>query len=116
MRLRLPVRALASVLLWGSVSQGTPAAHAKRPEPGHGETLADTGSGLEATSPRSGCTAQGSACALVFLGPEADAFIFLDSGDLLAAGPVELSLDWDLFNDLESPVGFHDIAAFHQPL
>ena len=41
---------------------------------------------------------------------------FLDGIDLLAAGSVELTLDWDLFNDLESPVGFNDIAGFHQPL
>ena len=85
------------------------------PKPGHEETLSDTGSGLEATSPRSGCTAPSSACALVFLDHEADAFIFLDGSDLLAAGPVELILDWDLFDDLESPVGFHDMRASTSP-
>jgi hypothetical protein len=116
MRLRLPVRALASVLLWGSVSHAAPpATDAERPDPGHEETLSDTGSGLEATSPRSGCTAPSSACALVFLDHEADAFIFLDGSDLLAAGPVELILDWDLFDDLESPVGFHDMRASTSP-
>jgi len=117
MRLRLPIRALASVLLWGSVSHvAPPATDAERPEPGHEETLSDAGSGLEATPPRPGCTAPSSAWVLVFLDHEADAFIFLDGIDLLAAGSVELTLDWDLFNDLESPVGFNDIAGFHQPL
>src|SRR5688572_13425585 len=88
MRLRLPVRALASVLLWGSVSHAAPPpTDAERPEPGHEETLSDTGSGLEATSPRSGCTAPSSACALVFLDHEADAFIFPDSSDGVAHDP-----------------------------
>ena len=52
----------------------------------------------------------------MFLDHEADAFIFLDGSDLLAAGPVELILDLGLFDDLKSPVGFHDIAGVHQPL
>ena len=93
-----------------------PAIDAERPERGREETLLEAGSGLGATSPRSGCTAPSSACALVFLDREADAFIFLDSSDRLAAGPVELSLDWDLLDDLESPVGFNDVAGFRQPL
>ena len=50
----------------------------------------------------------------MFLDREADAFIFLDSSDRLAAGPVELSLDWVLLDDLESP-GFNDVAGFPSP-
>jgi hypothetical protein len=77
MRLRLTVRALASVLLWSSVSHAAPPpAEAERPEPGHEETLSNAWSGLEMTSPRSGCTAPSSACVLVFLDREADAFTF----------------------------------------
>lgn len=51
----------------------------------------------------------------MFLDREADV-IFLDSSDRLAAGPIELSLDWDLLDDLESPLGFNDVAGFRQPL
>ena len=115
MRLRVPLRAFATALLWGSVSHATPLAETERPEALHEKTFSEAGSGLEATSPRPDCTTQSSTCAVVFLDHEADVFIFPDSSDGVAAGAVELSVDWELFDDLDSPVGFNDIAGFSGP-
>ena len=110
MKLRTPLRAVATLLLLSNPSR------AMVPEAGH--------PGVEVTShdasvrsaaaptpaPKDLGLPPGSNAVIVFLDHEGDSFVWLDASDLLTGGALDLTIDPELLEALQAPAAWDHFA------
>jgi hypothetical protein len=110
MKLRTPLRAVATLLLLSNASRGmVPGADHPSPEVASYDASARPAAAPTPVAPDLGLR-PGSNAVLVFLDHEGDSFVWLDASDLVAGGATELALDPELLEALQAPTAWDHFA------
>ena len=109
MNLRTPLRAIATLLLLSNASRAmVPGADHPAAEVASYDASARSPAAPAATDHL--CLSPGYNAVMVFLDHEGDSFVWLDASDLLTGGAMDLAIDPELLEALQTPTAWDHFA------